>query len=104
MLKVCVGVKKLPPPQRRRTPPRLKVIWSGQGRHRLKVVPHFGKVGMIYPSLLAKIRSRYWPRQILDASEVGFSAISAVCFVADVVLRGLHRLRLSAPFLQMVLA
>ena len=104
MLKVCVGVKKLPPPQRRRTPSRLKVMWSGQGRHRLKVIPHFGKVGMIYPSLLAKIRSRYWPRLILDASEVRFSAISTVCFIADVVIRRLLHLRLSAPFLQMVLA
>ena len=104
MLKVCVGVKKLPPPQRRRTPPRLKVMWSGQGRHRLKMIFHFGKMGTISLPLLAKIWSRYWSRQILDTTEVRFSAISAICFIADVVIRRLLHLRLSAPFLQMVLA
>ena len=96
MSEAWMEVKGLRTLQRHRI---LKVVWYGQGWHRFKVIFRFGKVGMISPSLLAKIRSRYWPCQILDASEVGFSAISAVCFVADAVLRGLLHLRLSAPFL-----
>ena len=99
-----IGVKELHPPQRRRVPPRLKAMWSGQGRHRLKMIFHSGKMRMISLPLLAKIRSKYWSCQILDVSEVRFSAISAVCFIADVVIRRLLHLRVSAPFLQMVLA
>ena len=104
MPKVRIGVKELHPPQRHRVPSRLKVMWSGQGGHRLKMIYHLGKVRMVFLPLLAKIRSRYWSRQILDASEVRFSAISAVCSIAGVVIRRLLHFRLSTPFLQAVLA
>ena len=104
MPKARVGVKELHPPQRRRVPPRLKAMWSGQGRHRLKMIFHSGKMRMISLPLLAKIRSKYWSRQILDVSEVRFSAISAVCSIAGMVIRRLLHFRLSAPFLLAVLA
>ena len=104
MPKARIGVKELHPPQRHRVSPRLKVVWSGQGGHRLKMIFHLGKARMVLLPLLAKIRSRYWSRQTFDASEVRFSAISVVCFIADVVIWRLFHLRLSAPFLQMVLA
>ena len=104
MLKARIGAKELHLPQRRRVPPRLKVMWSRQGGHRLKMIFHFGKMGMISPHFLAKIRSRYWSRQILDASEVRFSSISAVYSIAGVVIRRRLHFRLSAPFLQTVLA
>ena len=85
MLEARVGVKELHSPQRRRVLMRLKVVWSGQGRHSFKKIFRHDKGEMVFLLLLVKIRSRYWSHQILGASEVEFSAISAVCFIADVV-------------------
>ena len=58
MFEARVGVKDLHPLQRHRILLRLKVVWSGQGRHRLKIILRFVKVGMISLSLSVKIRSR----------------------------------------------
>ena len=84
MLEARVGVKGLHPPQRHRVLPRLKVMWSGQGRHRFKVILRFDKGEMVFLPLSVKIQSKYWSHQILGASEVRFSAISAICSIAGV--------------------
>ena len=85
--------------QRHRILLRLKVMWSGQGRHRFKIILRFDKGKMVFLPLSVKIRSRYWSHQILGASEVRFSAISAVCSIAGVVIQRLINFRLPAPFL-----
>ena len=99
-----MGVKELHPPQRHRTPPRLKVVRSRQGRHRLKMIFRFDKVGMVSLPLSVKIRSRYWSHQILGASEVRFSAISAVCSIAGVANMEAHQLPAPCTFSSTVLA
>ena len=76
-------------------------MWYGQGRHRFKSVSRFDKGKMIFLPLSVKIRSRYWSHQILGASEARFSAISAVCFIAGMILWRLINFRLPAPFLQL---
>ena len=91
-------------PQRHRTPPRLKVVRSGQGRHRLKMIFRFDKVGMVSPPLSVKIRNRYWLHQILGASEVRFSAISTVFSIAGVVNMEAHQLPAPCTFSSTVLA
>ena len=83
MPKARIGVKELHPPQRHRVPSRLKVMWSGQGGHRLKMIFHLDKVEMVSLPLLVKIRSRYWSHQILDATAVGFPVISTIHFIAS---------------------
>ena len=93
-------VKELHPPQRHRTLPRLKVIWSGQGRHKFKVSSRLDMVGTAPPPLSVKIRSRFWSYQIFGVSEEMFSAISAVCYTAGVVPWRPINFRLPAPFLQ----
>ena len=90
MFEVRVGVKEPHPPQRHRILPRLKVVRFGQGRHRLKIIFRFDKVGMVSLPLSIKIRSRYWSNQILGASEVRFSAFSAVCSIAGVANMEAH--------------
>ena len=55
---------------------------------------------IVFLLLLVKIRSRFWSHQILGASEVEFSAISAVCYIASVVTWRPINFRLPAPFLQ----
>ena len=100
MFETRVGVRELHPPQRRWVLPRLKVAWSGQGRHRFKIIFRLDKGEMVFLPLSVKIRSRYWSHQILGASGVRFSAISAVCSIAGVVTWRLINFRLPAPFLQ----
>ena len=100
MFETRTGVKELHPPQRRHVLPRLKVAWSGQGRHRFKIIFRLDKGEMVFLPLSIKIRSRYWSHQILSASGVRFSAISAVCSIAGVVTWRLINFRLPAPFLQ----
>ena len=104
MFEVRVGVKELHPPQRHRTLPRLKVMRSRQGRHRLKIIFHFDKAGMVSLPLSVKIRSRFWSHQILGASEVRFSAISAVCSIAGVANMEAHQLPVLCTFSSTVLA
>ena len=58
MFEAWVEVEELCPPQRHQTLPRLKMVWSGQGRHRFKVSFHMDKVGMVPLPLSVKIRSR----------------------------------------------
>ena len=93
-------VKELHPPQRHRTLPKLKVVWSGQGRHRLKVSSRLDMVGTTPPPLLVKIRSRYLSYQIFGMSEDRFSSLSVVCFFAGTILWRLINFRLPTPFLQ----
>ena len=93
-------VEELHPPQRHRTLPRLKVVWSEQGRHRFKVTSRLDKVGTVPPPLSVKIRSRFWSYQIFGVSEERISAISAVCLVAGKFLWRLLNFRFPAPFLQ----
>ena len=100
MFETRTGVLESHPPQRRRVLPRLKVAWSGQGRHRFKIIFRLDKGEMVFLPLSIKIRSRYWSHQILSASGVRFSAISAVCSIAGVVTWRLINFRLPAPFLQ----
>uniref|UniRef100_A0A7N2KRW9 Calcineurin-like phosphoesterase domain-containing protein n=1 Tax=Quercus lobata TaxID=97700 RepID=A0A7N2KRW9_QUELO len=100
MFEAWVGMKGLHPPQRHRILSILKVVWSGQGRHRFKTVLRFDKGEMVFLSLSVKIRSRYWSHQILGASEARFFSISAVCFIAGVITWRLINFRLPAPFLQ----
>ena len=45
MFEARAGVKELHPPQRHWVLPRLKVVRSGQGRHRFKIIFHFDKGG-----------------------------------------------------------
>ena len=85
MSEAWVEVEELHPPQRHRTLPRLKVVWSEQGRHRFKVASRLDKVGTVPPPLSVKIRSRFWSHQIFGVSEERFSAISAVYYTAGVV-------------------
>ena len=96
-----MGMKDLHTFQRHRILMILKVMWYGQGRHRFKLVPRFDKGEMVFLPLSVKIRSRYWSHQILSASEARFSAISAVCFIAGMILWRLINFRLLAPFLQL---
>ena len=93
-------VEELHPPQRHRTLPRLRVVWSGQGRHKLKVTFRLDNGKMVFLPLSVKIRSRYWSHQILGASGVRFSAISAVCYTAGLVPWRPINFRLPASFLQ----
>ena len=101
MFEARMWVKELHSPQRHRTLPRLKVMWSGQGRHRFKIIFRLGKGKMVFLPLSVKIRSRYWSHQIFGASEARFSAISAVCFIAGMILWRLINFRLPAPFLRL---
>ena len=93
-------VKELHPPQRHRTLPKLKVIWSGQGRHRFKVSSRLDMVGTIPPPLSVKIRSSIWSYQVFGVSEERFSSLSAVCFFASMILWRLINFRFPASFLQ----
>ena len=93
-------VKELHPPQRHRTPPKLKVVWLGQGRHRFKVSSRLDMVGTIPPPLSVKIRSRFWSYQIFGVLEERFSSLCAICFFAGMILWRLINFRLPAPFLQ----
>ena len=104
MFEAWVGMKDLYPLQMHRILPRLKVLRSGQGRHRLKMIFRSDKVGMVSLPLSVKIRSRHWSHQILGASEVRFSVISAVCFIAGVANMEAHQLPAPCTFSSTVLA
>ena len=101
MFEAWVEVEEPYPPQRHRILPRLKVVRSGQGRHRFKVTSRLDKVGTVPPPLSVKIRSRFWSHQIFGVSEERISATSAVCLVAGKFLWRLLNFRLPAPFLQL---
>ena len=92
MFEAWVVMKDLHLLQRHRILLRLKVMWSGQGRHRFKIILRFDKGEMVFLPLLVKIRSRLWSHQILGASEVRFSVINAVCSIAGVANMGAHQL------------
>ena len=100
MFEASVEMEELNPPQRHRTLPRRKVVWSRQGRHRFKVSSRLDMVGMVPSHLLVKIRSRFWSRQMFGVSEERFSAISAVCLVAGKFWCRLLNFRLPAPSLR----
>ena len=104
MFEAWVGVKELHPPQKDWTLPRLKMVRSGQGRHRLKIIFRLDKVGMVPLPLSVKIRSRFWSYQILGVSEVRFFAISAVCSIAGVANMEAHQLSAPCTFSSTVLA
>ena len=101
MFEAWVGMKGFHTLQRHRILMILKVMWYGQGRHRFKSIPRFDKGEMVFFPLSVKIRSRYWSHKILGASEVRFSAISAVCFITGMILWRLINFRLPTPFLQL---
>ena len=83
MFKARVGVKEPYSLQRHWILPKLKVARSGRGRHRLKTILCFYKVGAISPPLSVKIRSRYWSRQIFGAIAVGFPVASTIRSIAS---------------------
>ena len=102
MFEAWVEMKDPHPLQRHRILPRLKVMWSGQGRHRFKIILRFDKGEMVFLLLSVKIRSRYWSHQILGASEVRFSVISTVCSIAGVANMEAHQLPAPCTFSSMV--
>ena len=59
---------------------------------------------MVSLPLSVKIRNRYWSHQILGASEVRFSTISAVCSIAGVANMEAHQLSAPCTFSLTVLA
>ena len=104
MFEAWVGVEELHPPQRHQILPRLKVVWSGQRRHRFKITSRLDKVGTIPPPLSVKIRSRFWSYQIFGMSEEMFFAISAVCFITGAPNMEAHQLPAPCTFSSTVLA
>ena len=108
MFEALVGVKEPHPLQRHRILPKLKVVRSGQGRHKLKTILRFYKVGVISLPLSVKIRSRYWPHQILGVTAIRFPIVSAIRSIASVANMEAYQLPvwppantpLPAPFLQ----
>ena len=108
MFEARMGMKEPHPLQKHWVLPRLRMARSGQGRQRLKTVLRSHKVGAGPLPLSVKIRSRYWSRQIFDATAVGFSVISTIRFIASAANIEAHQLsvwppmntQLPAPFLQ----
>uniref|UniRef100_A0A7N2QX25 Uncharacterized protein n=1 Tax=Quercus lobata TaxID=97700 RepID=A0A7N2QX25_QUELO len=98
MFEARVGMKDLHPLQRHRILPKLKVLRSRQGRHRLKIILRLVEVGMISLPLSVKIRSRDRLHQILGATAVRFSVISAICSIANVANMEAHQLPTPCTF------
>ena len=78
MFEARVGVKEPHLLQKHWVSPRLKMARSGQGRQRLRTILLFHKTGEKPPSPSAKIRSRCWSRQILDATAMGFLIVGTI--------------------------
>jgi len=99
MFETRVGEEKLSPPQRRHVLLRLRRVIYGQRRRRFKEIFPYDRGERVFPTLLVKIRSRFWSCQIFGMSEEGISTISTVYLVAGKFLRGLPNFRLPASSL-----
>ena len=78
MFEARVGVKEPHPLQKHWVFLSLRMARSGQGRQRLKTALRFHKMEAIPPPLSVKIRSRYWSRQIFDATALGLLIVGTI--------------------------